>query len=264
MATSPPSSGRPPAPGGGGFSLAKKVGPLPIWAYMAVIVVALYVYEKKKKAGTATSAATAVGATGSGSATAPAQGSDAASQSALEQSLAANVSAPTTNPQWEANAESILVGYGYPMVQVQAALNTYLAGGVLSSIQQEIVNATIEAAGAPPSPPTTPSASASSPTVAATPVAAPTPPTQAAPPPASTGTSGPGYGIVSIGGQSYIHLGQDGGLVYQVSQGAPVYFGGLEGVQQGATAEHVVGTNAYTPVQYAAEVSAQPSPQTFS
>ena len=193
-------------------------------------------------------------------------GSDAASQSALEQSLAGNVSAPTTNPQWEANAESILVGYGYPMVQVQAALNTYLAGGVLSSIQQEIVNASIEAAGAPPSPPATNTASTASATVAPAPAAAPAAPTQAAPAPAASApsqSSTPGYGVVTINGQPFIHLGQSGGLVYQVSQGAPVYFGGLEGVQQGAAAEHVPGTNAYTPLEYAPEVSAQPVQQTF-
>ena len=230
MATSPSSSGRPPAPGGGGFSLSKKIGPLPVWVYMAVIVVALYAYEKKKKtaAGTTGTPATTAQSTGAASST----GSDAASQSALEQSLAANVSAPTTNPQWEANAESILVGYGYPMVQVQAALNTYLAGGVLSSIQQEIVNASIEAAGAPPSPPATNTASTASATVAPAPAAAPAAPTQTAPAPASTAPPGSAQAIIAYAesqGYSYVstptqaqQLLKEGQTLYAVNESGQI------------------------------------------
>lgn len=171
-------------PAAGGFSLTSKIGPFPVWAYMAVIVVGLYMYEKKKKASTTTTAAPATAANGQaggfGSASSGTAGSIgtgvAGPGNDIESLLNANAGQPTTNPQWEANAEAILVGYGYPYTQVQSALNQYLSGGVLSSVQQEIVNAAIEAAGPPPSAPTTQSASTNSPTTATPAVATPVAP----------------------------------------------------------------------------------------
>lgn len=174
---------RPTAPVGGKASsgtnvINQKFGPFPLWVYLLAIGVGIYAYEKNRKSSTSKGAATTPkGGTGGG--TSGTQGSGAATQSAVEQTLQANVGSATSNPQWEANVESVLVGYGYPTVQVQSALNTYLAGGVLSSIQQEIVNAAIAAVGAPPSAPTAPTASTASPTVANAGTAAPASPSLA-------------------------------------------------------------------------------------
>lgn len=163
---------------------------VPVWIVLGVVVVGLIVYEKKKSststkatASTATGTQAGYGAAGQGAPGGLGYGLTGP-QNLLEQSLQANAGQATTNPQWEANAESVLVGYGYPFVQVQSALNVYLAGGTLSSVQREIVNAAIEAVGAPPSPPGS-TASTASPTTATPATATPVAPTQAAPAPAA-------------------------------------------------------------------------------
>ena len=237
--------------------LNQKYGPFPVWVYLAAVGVGLYAYEKHK--GTSASASTSSGTTPptNGAAT------GVASEGAVEQTLQANVSGATTNPQWEANAEAVLTGYGYPTVQVQSALNTYLAGGVLSSIQQEIVNATIEAVGAPPSPPSTPGTSTNSPTTPAPTTPTPSPPSGSNPPPA-TGTTAKneGYGTITIGGKQYAILGRAGQEVYQVGGGAPVYFGNGNKVEQGSAAEAAAaksGGYAYTPIEYVSQIAAKPT-----
>jgi hypothetical protein len=157
--------------------LSQKVAGVPVWIALAVVSVAIFVYLQKKKTTTTTAAKTPTatqGATGTGI---------SGPTNYLEQGLAANAQAATTNAQWEANAEAVLNGYGYPFVQVQAALNQYLAGGVLSSIQSEIVNAAIEAVGAPPNPPAAPPVSVTTP-APTTPT--PVPPATTAPAPATT------------------------------------------------------------------------------
>ena len=253
-----------PAPAGGGRAVPsqpassgtnvinQKFGPFPLWVYLAAVGVGIYAYTKRKST---TAATTATGASADTT-----TGTTAASQSAVEQTLQANVGAATTNPQWEANAEAILVGYGYPTVQVQSALNTYLAGGVLSSLQQEIVNASIEAVGSPPSPPT---AGATSPTTPPTTPSNPTEPTTKAPAPTSTGneptgSTEPGYGTITIGGKQYAILGRAGSAVYQVGGGAPVYFGSANSIAQGSAAEAQAAKNggyAYTPIEYASQIA---------
>jgi len=235
--------------------LNQKYGPFPVWVYLAAVGIGLYAYEKHK--GTSASASTTTGTTppDNGSAT------GVASENAVEETLQANVGAATTNPQWEANVESVLVGYGYPTVQVQSALNTYLAGGQLSSIQQEIVNAAIEAVGAPPSPPST---TTNSPTTPPPTTPTPSPPTHSNPPPASTGTETPskGFGTITIGGKQYAILGRAGSQVYQVGGGAPVYFGNGNSVAQGSAAEQAAaksGGYAYTPIEYIDQIAQKPT-----
>lgn len=230
--------------------LNQKFGPFPAWVYLAAVGVGIYAYTKRKgsTSSKSTTAAQSGGTTG--------DGTGAVTQSAVEQTLQANAPGATTNPQWEANAESVLVGYGYPEVQVQSALNTYLAGGVLSSIQQEIVNATIAAVGAPPSPPSSNPTSTSSPTTPPAGSSNPTPPQQKSPAPASTGgetSSGDGEGLITIGGKQYIILGKAGGTQYAVGGGAPVFFGSGNSIAQGTAAEQAAEKNggyAYVPVEF--------------
>jgi hypothetical protein len=216
--------------------LATKVGPFPLWVYMVVIIAAVYIYEKKKKAAATTPAApSASGGTpgGYGSAANGAPGDlgtgVSGPQTMLEYALAANAGQATTNPQWEANAESVLVGQGYPYVQIQSALNQYLSGGVLSSIQQEIVNAAILAVGQPPSPPSTQAASTASPTVAAPPVVPPANQTltNAGLIPAAGEINSSAYPQTTENGEGVTILGtMQGGGKYtgeNVGGGAPVY-----------------------------------------
>lgn len=215
MADSSASPARPPTATGGKAStgtnvLNQKFGPFPLWVYLAAVGIALYAYEKRKKSTTTSTSQTGASQSTAAGPVDPATGvpysqeaggAGAAGTSAFESLLAANAQSPQTNPQWEANAEAVLVGYGYPAVQVQSALNTYLAGGVLSSVQQEIVNAVIEAVGPPPSPPVTQTPSTNSPTTPPPSAPSPTPPLQVAPAPSS-------------GGQSYVN-------VLATAQGAP-------------------------------------------
>lgn len=261
------SGGPGPAKSSAAGALNQKFGPFPLWVYLLAVGVAFYAYEKKSKS-TSTSASTAKGTASGGTSgtSGNVAATGAASESAFENYLQGNAQLATTNPQWEANAESVLVGYGYPAVQVQSALNTYLAGGTLSSVQQEIVNAVIEAVGPPPSPPTTNPTSTASPTTAATGTASPAPPAQSNPAPATgtlqTGIPGqvatpaPAASLetVTINGQQYIELGPATGPAYGVSGGAPVYFGNANGVQQGSAAEaqaKKTGGLAYVPAQFA-------------
>lgn len=217
-----PAPSKAPASAGGASSfINQKIGPFPLWVYILAVGVGFYAYEKRK--GTAPSASTKKGTTtGSQNGGVNGAGEGAAYGSAVSQTLAANAPGATTNPQWEANAETVLTGYGYPTVQVQSALNTYLAGGVLSSVQQEIVNAVIEAVGQPPSPPTsTANASTASPTVAAAPAASPVQPSNVAPAPSVTDfvMSGSGYNsgnpndpTMNAAGQGFIPVSSDSQL----------------------------------------------------
>lgn len=82
------------------------------------------------------------------------------------------------------------------------------------------------------------------------------------PTPGTSSPANPGYGTITINGQQYIVLGPAGGAVYQVTGGAPVYFGNANGVAQGSAAEANAAKQngyAYTPVQYAPFVAPTPS-----
>lgn len=230
-----------PAPKGGNTGTAKssggflmaKIGPFPVIVYLIVAGVAVYVLVQKKKSAATTTAAPA--STTDQSGTQPGQGVSGP-QSQIAQYLAANASAATTNPQWEANAEAVLVGEGYPYVQIQSALNTYLAGGVLSSIQQEIVNAAIEAVGAPPSAPTTQPASTNSPTVATPPTAQPQSP-QAQQTPGYTTITNPqeGSNLEAEGIPVEVQIGGAGGPIVPFKSGVQYAPGSNEVYQQSAT-----------------------------
>ncbi len=69
MATPPPQKKAPPKAGGGMGTLTKKVGPLPVWGYIAVVVVGYLIYRKMK--GSSASASTAATAGGAAAGTAP-------------------------------------------------------------------------------------------------------------------------------------------------------------------------------------------------
>jgi hypothetical protein len=203
-----------PAPSGGGSFLNQKIAGVPLWIVFAVAGVAIFVYLQKKKSttttgktATATGTQAGYGEAGQGAAGGVGPAGISGPVNYLEQALNANAQAATTNPQWEANAEAVLNGYGYPFVQVQAALNQYLAGGVLSSVQQEIVNAAIEAVGAPPSAPT------QAPVGTATPVTTGTQDTGA------EGLQGSGFGY--LGGTHTTSTVDIGGVTYEPISTAP-------------------------------------------
>lgn len=233
-----------PAKAGGSFITAK-VGPFPVWVYMVVIVVGVYIYTQKKKTVATAPATAANGAAGGYGSAANGQPGAAGTgvsgpQTELEYALAANAGQATTNPQWEANAESVLVGQGYPYVQIQSALNNYLAGGVLSSIQQEIVNAAILAVGQPPS---APAATAASTTSTASPTTAT--PATAAPVNPQSQLSGEGYTYISTpqegsnlsaeGVPVEVAIGGAGGPIVPFKSGVQYAPGSEEVYQTGAT-----------------------------
>lgn len=57
---------------------------------------------------------------------------------------------PQSNAEWQSRGVGILVGLGYDAYQATLALQTYLAGKVLSSDQRAMVTAVVKALGAPP------------------------------------------------------------------------------------------------------------------
>lgn len=83
----------------------------------------------------------------------------------------------------------------------------------------------------------------------------------------SAASSGPGFGDVSVGGQSYVELGEEGVgsyYGYNVGGGAPVYYEdpGSTNLQTDLTPEAVAGlpagTEVLTPSFWGSQVSANP------
>jgi hypothetical protein len=82
-------------------------------------------------------------------------------------------------------------------------------------------------------------------------------PAPAAPP----GPNIPGYGLVQTakGLMDWLGVNTAGSKIFNVSGGAPVYFGDAEALAQGAQYKQA-GQDIYTPVQYVGQVATTPQP----
>ena len=132
--------------------LTKKVGPLPVAAWAAVLGVAgYYVYRTRKGSSGAATTGTGdgsgtVAATGSGSYSPVGSGSGSDTGSGI--TGAGHTFAD--NQAWSTAAISYLVGLGYEGVMVNQAVQKYLGSMPLTAAQQGMVNLAILKIGAPP------------------------------------------------------------------------------------------------------------------
>lgn len=150
----------------------KKIGPLPVWAWGAIIGGALYFVWRRKAKAAAAAATTTVdngaGAVDPSATDATALDTTGTDQwdpnSALDSYLGADptnpaypvgstsqgVPAPVTNAQWARLSADDLIGKGDDPSLVQTALAKYISGGALSVAEKAIVDAALIAFGSPP------------------------------------------------------------------------------------------------------------------
>lgn len=129
--------------------VGKKVGPLPLWGYAAIVVVAAYgVYWWRNKVGTA-SPVTPITEVGSGMSSAgqmPGTNTYTGSVNQAEKAPPAS----TTNAQWARNTTDSLIASGSNPADVTTAIANYLTGKPLTPTQQSIINIALQKYGSPP------------------------------------------------------------------------------------------------------------------
>lgn len=148
-----------------GASLTRKIGPLPVWAYGAIVIAAAWGYYYVT-GGRATQA--------SGDSGVPVP--DASDADFVDESgttlgsgtggsnAGTGTTSPGTNQEWFSLASQYLLGFGYEGVAVTNALTKYLTGEALSIPERALMNMAVSRWGAPPegvpvttgAPPTTP------------------------------------------------------------------------------------------------------------
>lgn len=137
------------APEAIGKSVGKKVGPLPLWGYAAIVVVAAYgVYWWRNKVGTSTPV-TPITEVGSGMSSAgqmPGTNSYNGSVNTAEKAAPAS----TTNAQWARNVTDSLIASGSSAIDVPQAISNYLSGKPLNATQQSIISIALQKYGSPP------------------------------------------------------------------------------------------------------------------
>jgi hypothetical protein len=245
----------------GGSGLAKRVGPLPIWGWIVVVIGGIVVWRIIKNRNAASSGVT--GGT-QGNNALPLFGTEGFSTNSAGQivdnatgdilgsfpggtnSTGSSGTGTLTAAQWFSNAQQTLFNLGYDSAAVDQALQDYAAGNHLPQNEYGIIEAAIRLTGNPPS-------------GIALPVL------QKPKPPSSGGSGTASNALPYLNSQSFpitVLFGQYGpndytkvGTVvngqYQgnaVSGGAPVYaglFGGFEQDFNMATLPN--GTNLYVP-----------------
>lgn len=140
-----------------GEAVTKKIGPLPGWAWVAIIAGGAWGYTlwKRHSAGTSSASPASLSSTaaspsfpvGTGNA-----GGGIGFGGATNTVATAPVGNPavTTNAQWASNVTDQMVANGSNASSVSNALTTYVSGGTLSADQQSIVNQAVTHYGAPP------------------------------------------------------------------------------------------------------------------
>ena len=150
-------------------SVTQYVGPLPLWAWVALGGGGLYLYEKHKGGGFSGSGGILSGVLGTSNSAGPATNTEAAG--------------PTDDDAWAQEAISALMAQGYDGLQATSAVQSYLDGGSLDPSYNSLISAAIKSVGAPPD--LTQTATAP---VMPTPTQPPAPPKTSASPPPKTST----------------------------------------------------------------------------
>jgi hypothetical protein len=179
-------------------ALARKVGPLPVGAWVAVaaggIAAALFLNKRTPAAIEVQDADAGLDNTmpGAGNLSVGAAASNPTSTSPL----GGGYPMPTTNEEWAQAVMRALIAKGYEPTVIDDAVGKYLSGGTLTIRERAIISLALIAAGGPPVPPPPPltgSPSLPSPSL-------PAPPRDTLPPsrPNPTSTSSGRVQIVSI------------------------------------------------------------------
>lgn len=186
-----------PASSSSGSGLGHRIGPLPVWAWVAVVVGAVLLYKvlKGNSASSSTTASGTVGATNGASSLFGSEGFSSNSAGEVIDNATGDIlgtfggstgsgstSSTGTFEGWTTSAQQALFNLGYDNTAVDQALQDYASGQQLPQNEYGIIEAAINLIGNPPSsvalpqlqPPAAPAAPApSSPTPAAP---APAPP----------------------------------------------------------------------------------------
>lgn len=223
------------------MDFSKKLGPLPLWGWLIAAVVVYYGVEwwrhRSSGASTTTTASTPISVTRARTATqypmATGRVFTPNSGSIIGTTAASNAS---TGESWIQRAQAALMNLGYTPTSVDKALQSYASGQSTTSSEHDIITAAEKIVGGSPlgSPPN---------------------------PTSSGSVSGPGYGIVPTKLGTMVWLGTVGQAtnptkVYNVTGGAPVFFGNATSLAQGA---HSPGSDIYVPEKYGSFVTKTPA-----
>ena len=172
-------------------ALMREFGPLPVWAWLIVIVGGVIVGRLITKATSGGGGDAPEAAEGSPSRiqlpagySGGAVGGGIALPNGAAPEINSTEQAIATNDEWRSRAVAFLVGAGAPPLGVDRALFAYLNGQALSPEQADYVGEAITRFGIPPSAPAAPTAESSQPAtpaevlIPAPTVAAPVPPKQ--------------------------------------------------------------------------------------
>lgn len=124
---------------------SKKLGPLPVWGWIALAVAGYLVYDFLRHR--ATSSSTPSGTTVQGYTSARTMGQFVASTGQIMTPTSGNVighvgtSAPISGTTWVSHAELALSNLGYNTATVDSALQAYASGSPLSQGQYNIITA---------------------------------------------------------------------------------------------------------------------------
>ena len=135
-------------------TVTHKIGPMPGWAWVAIVAGCAWVYYMWKRNSavsatgtvqqTADTSSTTTGVGWGGDGTVP-------TLSAPGNVVTANgTPGSTTNAQWARNVVNALIAGGADPSLANNSLTTYLSGGTLSAAQQSIVDTALTQYGAPP------------------------------------------------------------------------------------------------------------------
>lgn len=159
----------------------KKLGPLPVWGWGALLGLAVvgYMYYKNRSSSSAAAvpATNDAGATTGGSVTPDLTANDLGTVGDYTGQVTTTPTAGsvTDNTTWEVQAVAYMVTQGKNPLSVQQALDAYLNGTPLSWTQQQLVTTVVSKYGLPPQGVTSDSPLAPAPVATPTPVPKPAP-----------------------------------------------------------------------------------------
>lgn len=174
---------------GGGNFFTHKLGPLPMWGWIAVVIGTVIVYKiiKDRESGSSSTASGTVGASDNAASLFGTEGFSTNSAGQVVDNATGDIlggggvgastsgTGTTTAQTWFSSAQQALFNLGYDNGTVDQALQDYAAGNPLPQNEYSIIEAAIRLTGNPPSGIALPSLQAPTVTAPTAPPAAPTP-----------------------------------------------------------------------------------------
>lgn len=148
-----------PRTGGAKGALARNIGPLPVWGWIAVLGVAGAVVVRRRRAATTTAPDQVTYAQ---QAQVPTIGG--AAGGGASPIVSGGAARPTTNDEWRSTAVTTLTAKGYSSLSADTAVAKYLQGAAMTTTERALIDIALGSLGTPPAPPpAAPSAPASTP-----------------------------------------------------------------------------------------------------